>query len=146
MLAGSVEGTSGGAGTFETTVALKNVSAASCPTGGYAGLQLVDAHGNQLPTQTLRGGTLNFEDIPVTSFVLAPGATAWFNIGYSDVPVGSQTSCAVASQLQVIPPGDVAHLAIAATIAACGSGTVHESPMFASGSPATQTTAPPPGG
>lgn len=143
QLTGSVEGTSGAAGQFEVTVALKNTSTAACATGGYAGLQLLAASGATLQTTTLHGGALNFENIDPTSITLGPKATAWFNLGYSDIPSGSETSCPASAQLQVIPPNGTSHLTVALRIDPCDNGTLHESPLFTAGSTATETTAPP---
>ena len=145
QLTGSIEGTSGAAGQFEVTVALKNTSSGSCTTGGYAGLQLVSASGAKQSTTALRGGTLNFENIAPSAITLAPGSTAWFNLGYSDVPSGSETSCPMSSQLQIIPPNATSALTVALRIGPCDNGTIHESPLFTAGSTATETTAPPPG-
>ncbi len=145
QLTGSIEGTSGAAGQFEVTVALKNTSNGPCTTGGYAGLQLVSTSGAKLQTTALRGGTLNFENIAPTPITLGPGSTAWFNLGYSDVPSGGETSCPMSSQLQIIPPNATSHLAVALRIDPCDNGAVHESPLFAAGSTATETTAPPQG-
>ncbi len=143
-LAGSVEGSSGAAGTIELTFALRNVSTAACSTGGYPGLQLIDGSGNQLPTNSVQGGGLSFEQVAPSSLSVPVGGSVWFNVGYSDVTTGSETSCPAAAQIQVIPPNDTSHLVVAVSqLTACGGGTLHESALFGPGSPATGTTAPP---
>jgi hypothetical protein len=145
-LTGAIAGTQGGAGTFEVTIALKNTSTTPCTTGGYPGLQLVGASGTSLPTTTVRGGPLSFERITPVSLTVPAGGTVWFNVGYSDVPTGGESSCPVAASLQVIPPNDTTHLTVTGLHAAvCNHGTLDSSPLFGPGSPGTQTTAPPAG-
>jgi Protein of unknown function (DUF4232) len=143
-LTGSVEGTNGVAGTIQMTVALKNTATTSCSTGGYPGLQLVDASGQALPTTTVRGGSLTFEHIAPMTLTVPAGGTVWFNIGYSDVPHAGETSCPTATQIQVIPPNDTTHLTVDGVDAmVCNHGTLVTSPLFGPGSPGSQTTAPP---
>jgi hypothetical protein len=74
---------------------------------------------------------------------LNPGASAYFNVAYSDVPTGSETGCEMATQLQVTPPGASTHVVVAAPLSVCNHGTLTVSPVFAAGSPEVQTTAPP---
>lgn len=143
-LSGSQEGSSGAAGTVEVTFALKNVSGVTCQTGGYPGLQLLDASGNQLADNPQRGGSLTFEKIEPSTVVLAPGQTAWFNVGFSDVPSGGATSCPTAAAVQIIPPNDVSHLTVSGLhLDVCDGGALYSSPLFGAGTAATQTTAPP---
>lgn len=143
-LSGSLAGSSAGAGTFELTIALKNTSSSPCATGGYPGLQLVDSSGNDLPTTTNRGGALSFENVAPSSFTIPSGGTAWFNVGYSDVPTGTETTCPTASSVQVIPPNDTGHLVVSGINATvCNDGALDTSPLFGPGSPGTKTTAPP---
>ena len=142
-LSGRISGSQGGAGTFEVTIALHNTATTSCTTGGYPGLQLLDATGAAVPTTTVRGGPLSFERVtPVTVTVPADG-TVWFNVGYSDVPTAGETTCPVAASIQIIPPNDTTHLTVSGLQAnVCNHGTLDTSPLFGPGSPGTQTTAP----
>jgi hypothetical protein len=143
QLAGSQVGSEGAAGTVELTFALRNTGTTSCVLEGYPGGLLLDGSGQALPTTVERGGTLKFEAVPVSTVTLAPGATAWFNLGFSDVPTGTETSCPAAASLEITPPNAYDHLTVPASgLAPCGQGTVTVSPVFGSG-PSTQTTAPP---
>jgi hypothetical protein len=139
----AVAGSSGAAGTIELTVSMTNASGATCGLSGYPGLLLL-AGSTPLPTSVQRGGGLSFENLPVTSVTLAPGAAAYFNLGYSDVPSGGESSCPAADHLEVTPPNDYDHATIPVTdLTACGGGTIHVSPVFGSSdTAATQTTAP----
>jgi len=142
-LTGSVVGSSGAAGTIETTVALKSTGTAPCTLGGYPGMQMLAASGATLPTTVVRRGSYSFTAMAPTTVTLAPGQSAYFNIGYSDVPVGSETSCPTSTSVQVTPPNAFDHLVMAAALAPCGNGTLVVSPMFLSTGANSQTTAPP---
>ena len=97
-----------------------------------------------MATVETQGGGLAFESVAVTPVSLARGQTAYFNLGYSDVPVDSETSCPAASQLQITPPGSTQHSAVpVVSLDACGGGAVNVSAVFgATNSAATETTAP----
>jgi hypothetical protein len=124
------------------TLSLRNTSSATCVLGGYPGAQMLDAHGTQLPTTVVRGGNYPFTNFAPSTVTLAPGALAYFNLGYSNVPTGAETTCPSATELIVTPPNAYDHLTLAATLAPCGHGTITVSPVFGPGSSATQTTAP----
>ncbi len=142
-LTGSVVGSSGAAGTIETTVALKYTGSATCTLGGYPGLQMQSASGATLPTVVVRKGTYPFTAMAPTTVTLGPGQSAYFNIGYSDVPTGSETSCPTSASVQVTPPNATDHLVMTAAFAPCNGGTLVVSPVFLSTGANSQTTAPP---
>jgi hypothetical protein len=136
-------GSEGAAGTIELTFSLTNTSTMLCTMHGYPGMELLDASGGNLATVVTRGGGLTFENVAVTDVSLAPGQTAYFNLGHGDVPVGT-TSCSVASQVEITPPNDTSLAVVPVPqIDACGGGALHVSPVFAStDSVATNTMAP----
>jgi Protein of unknown function (DUF4232) len=140
-LVGTVEGSSGAAGTIETTIALRSTATTSCVLGGYPGLQMVSATGTNLPTVVTRMGTYSFTAMAPTTVTLAPGQTAYFNIGYSDVPVGSETNCPTSGSLLVTPPNAFDHLTVSAMLAPCGGGSLTVSPVFSATGANTQSTA-----
>jgi hypothetical protein len=112
---------------------------------GFPYAQLLDASGTQLTTHVVRAGNYAFTNITPVPVMLAPGASAFFNLAYSDVTTGTETSCPAAAQVAVTPPGAVDHDVVRVQLVVCNAGTVTVSPMFAAGSAASQTTAPPPG-
>ncbi len=125
----------GAAGQIELTIGLTNVSPTACTLYGYPGLQLLDGNGAPLPTSVVRGGTTfgpTAANQPPAQVTLAPQATAAFTLHYEDVPVGTETTCPVSAEVEVTPPGNVGHTAIALAIAPCGGGTVHVSPVYPS--------------
>lgn len=144
-LSGAIVGSTGAAGTEEITVSLRNTGTAPCTLGGYPGLLLLAASGASLPTTVVRKGAYSFTAMAPTTVTVAPGTAVYFNIGYSDVPVGSETSCPTSASLEITPPNDVDHLEVPATLSACGGGTLTVSPVFQDSGTNTQTTAPPSG-
>ena len=89
------------------------------------------------------GGNLQFTNFAPAPVVLGAGATAYFNLAYSDVPTGTETTCPTAAQIEVTPPHAVDHDVVAVHIMVCAAGTLTVSPVFGQSSPQTQTTAPP---
>ena len=142
-LTGSVVGSSGAAGTIESTVALKYTGSATCTLSGYPGLQMLAGSGATLPTVVVRKGTYPFTAVAPSTVTLATGQSAYFNIGYSDVPTGSETSCPTSASVQVTPPNAFDHLVMTAAFGPCNGGTLVVSPVFLSTGANSQTTAPP---
>lgn len=142
-LSASFVGSNGAAGTIEATLALKNVSSASCTLDGYPGLGLLGPGNTALPTNVVRKGHFNFTSMSPSTVMLASGQSAYFNIGYSDVPSGTQASCPTSVSLLVTPPNSYSSLTIPAQFAPCSNGTITVSPVFSATSPGAQTTAPP---
>ena len=139
----SLVGSQGAAGTFELTFALRNSSTTACPMDGYPSAQLLGSSGTELPTHVVSGGSYQFTDFNPAPVQLAPGATAYFNLAYSDVPTATETTCPTATQIEVTPPHAVDHDVVAVQLMVCAAGTLTVSPVFAAGSPGSQTTAPP---
>jgi len=139
----SVEGTEGAAGTIEVTFRLTNLSPSTCVFWGYPGALMLGKGGAPLTTDVIRGGSLSFLDIPVTTVSVAVGSSAYFNVGYSDVVTGGETSCPTSQSLEITPPNDTQQLVVQVAIDACDGGRLSVSPVFGSSSPATSTTAPP---
>ncbi|MGH9096868.1 MAG: DUF4232 domain-containing protein [Acidimicrobiales bacterium] len=142
-LTAAIYGSSGAAGTIETTVALKNNLATSCTLSGYPGLGMTGSNGASLTTTVVRKGNYPFTAMAPTTVTLAGGQQAFFNMGYSDVPTGSATSCPAAANLVITPPNSYTSMTIPAQLQPCNNGTITVSPVFLASSPGAQTTAPP---
>lgn len=137
-------GQGGAAGTQEITFSLANASSSPCTTFGYPGMLLVSTSGAALTTTVDRGGGLSFENISPTHVTLAPGQTAYFNVGFNDVQTAT-TTCSTTHSVEVTPPTNTTHVTVNVGLGvdACDNGTLHVSAVFAStNSAATQTTAP----
>ncbi len=142
-LAASIYGTNGAAGTIQVTVALTSSAAAPCTLGGYPGLQMLDATGRDLPTTVVRGGSYSFTALPASVVTVAAGQAAYFNLGYSDVPTGTETSCPTSTTLEVTPPNSYTSTSVAAQLGPCGNGTIAVSPVFSGTGSASHTRATP---
>ena len=138
----SLLGTEGAAGTNEVTFGLRNTSSATCVLYGYPGVELLGAGGAAIATNDVRGGIESFTDFPAANVSVPTGATAYFNIGYSDVVSGGESSCPTTTGIQVIPPNTTTELKVAGRFTVCNAGTVDISPVFGAGSSETETTAP----
>ena len=125
------------------TFRLTNTSPSVCALYGYPGALLLGPGRAHLATVVKPGGDLSFLQIPVSTVEIAAGTSAYFNLGYSDVVSGGETSCPTSSFIEITPPNDTEQLTIPASITACGGGLLSVSPVFGPGSPATSTTAPP---
>jgi hypothetical protein len=124
-------------------VALKNTSASNCTLDGYPGLGMTGSNGASLTTTVVRKGSYNFTAMAPTTVIISSGQSVYFNMGYSDVPTGSATSCPAAANLVITPPNAYTSVTIPAQLAPCGNGTIVVSPVFTAASPGAQTTAPP---
>jgi hypothetical protein len=138
-----VEGTEGAAGTIEVTFRLTNESPSECVFWGYPGALMLGPGGTPLATDVVRGGSLSFLDIAVETVTVPAGESAYFNLGYSDVVTGGESSCPTSSSLEITPPNDTEQLVVQVKIDACDGGRLSVSPVFGAPNPATSTTAPP---
>ena len=94
VLAGSVQGSEGAAGTIWTTVRLRNASAGTCRVKGIPGVRLLGLQGRPVTAPSVPDGPAG---PPV---VLRPGQAAWFAFGEPNVCDRS----AVGSRLLVTLP------------------------------------------
>lgn len=130
-LAGQVASTNGGAGHVQVVITLTNHSSAACAMDGYPALRLLGAGAQPLPTTVIHGGAMSFANRSPKPVQLAAGAVASFDIEYSDVPSGSETSCPQALALAVTPPGGAGVVHVPLHAVACSHGTLHVSPVVA---------------
>jgi hypothetical protein len=128
--------------TIETTVGLRSTATTRCILGGYPGLQMLGPGGATVPTNVVRKGNYSFTSMAPTTVTLSSGQSAYFNIGYSDVPVGNETSCPTSASLEVTPPNATDQLVITATLSPGGGGTLVVSPVFLAAGSNSQSTAP----
>jgi hypothetical protein len=102
------------AGSVIDVIALRNTSATSCTLRGYAGVQPLDQVGHPVTIQLNRTGS------PLSTVSMAPGATAAFQLQFSDGTGFSSPQCAKVTSLQVTPPNDFAPLTLGVQLSACG--------------------------
>lgn len=124
----------GAAGTITGLVTVTNAGTAACTVNGYPTVALFSGSGAPLPVTMVNGLTVTLSsaaNAAPSSFSLAPSATAQFAYQYSDVPVGSETSCPTSESASVSMPGSsTASPTFQLAIGPCGSGTIKVSPVY----------------
>ncbi len=128
----------GAAGTITGTITLTpTASGVTCTMDGYPTMALRDVAGAAVPVTIVDGLTISVSgsaNAPPARVTLAPGTQAQFAYQYSDVPSGSETSCARSSTATVTPPGSGTPSApTALSIAPCNNGTIRVSPVYSTG-------------
>ena len=107
QLALGFQSSQGAVGTITSIYKLTNHSGAACNLYGYPGVLLLTKTFTSLPTMVRRGNGNNVGSIPKSTVQLAPHGSAYFALGYSDVPVGSKPCDTPARYLMVFAPNDV---------------------------------------
>jgi hypothetical protein len=133
-LSGAVTGSSGAAGTIQTTFEVTNRTATSCSLLGYPTLHLLSAAGNPIATTTVNGQSQFL--VPAANRRpalqrLTPGGNATFVAQWSDVPTGAQHTCPTSASVDVYPPSSATPVNVVAQLGPCNAGTVNVSPFFA---------------
>jgi hypothetical protein len=126
----------GAAGTLFATMQLVNVSSTPCILNGYVTVQMFDSGGAPLPTVDRPGGGMLSGRPGPSPFTINPGEASQFVLAWSDVPVGSETTCAEAATLGITPPGSGGTIMLSLpppTLAPCDSGRIDVSPLRAPG-------------
>lgn len=124
----------GAAGTITGVVTVTNTGATTCTVDGYPTMALFSGSGAPLTVTMVNGLSVNVSpaaNAPPASVAIAPSSTAQFAYQFSDVPVGSQTSCPSSEQASVTMPGaTTSSPGFALAIAPCGNGTIRVSPLY----------------
>jgi hypothetical protein len=125
----------GAAGTITGVITVSNTGSTACTVNGYPTMALFSGSGAALTVTMVNGLTVSVSsaaNAPPSSVSVAPAATAQFAYQYSDVPVGSETSCPTSESATVTMPGSTTPSAMfQLAIGPCGNGTIKVSPVFA---------------
>jgi hypothetical protein len=125
----------GAAGTITGLVTVTNAGTAACTVNGYPTVALYSGSGAAITVTMVNGLTVAVSgaaNAAPSSFSLAPSATAQFAYQYSDVPVGTETSCPTSESASVTMPGSsTASPTFQLAIGPCGDGTIKVSPVYA---------------
>ncbi len=125
----------GAAGTITGVITVTNTGTASCTVNGYPTMALFSGSGAPLTVTMANGLTVTVSsaaNAPPSSISLAPSSTAEFAYQFSDVPVGSETSCPTSESADVTMPGaTTASPPLQLAIGPCGNGTIKVSPVYA---------------
>ncbi len=115
---------------------MTNTGASLCTANGYPTIALASGSGAPLTVTMVNGLTVDVSpaaDAPPSTVSLAASGTAQFAYQFSDVPVGSETSCPTSETASVTMPGAAAASpSFALDIDPCGNGTIHVSPIYKS--------------
>jgi hypothetical protein len=126
----------GAAGTVTGVINVTNTSTSPCTVNGYPTMALFSGSGAPLTVTMVDGLSVTLSaaaNAPPSSFSVAPSSSAQFAYQFSDVPVGSETSCPTSESADVTMPGaTTASPTFQLAIAPCGSGTIRVSPVYAS--------------
>jgi Protein of unknown function (DUF4232) len=125
----------GAAGTITGMITVTNVGTSPCTVDGYPAMALFSGSGAPLTVTLVNGLSVSVStpaNAPPSSFSVAPSSTAQFAYQFSDVPVGSETSCPTSESASVTMPGaPTASPAFQLAIGPCGGGTIRVSPVYA---------------
>jgi hypothetical protein len=125
----------GAAGTITGTITVTNAGSTACTANGYPTLALFSGSGAPLTVTMVNGLSVSISppaNAAPTTVTLAPSGTAQFAYQFSDVPVGSETSCPTSEAGAVTMPGASTPSAMfSLAIDPCGNGTVRVSPVYA---------------
>ena len=134
ITAAAVQG-QGAAGTITGMITVTNVGTSPCTVDGYPAMALFSGSGAPLTVTLVNGLSVSVStpaNAPPSSFSVAPSSTAQFAYQFSDVPVGSETSCPTSESASVTMPGaTTASPAFQLAIGPCGDGTIRVSPVYA---------------
>jgi len=125
----------GAAGTITGVITVTNAGTSTCSANGYPRVGLLSGSGAPLTVTMVDGlsvnlsGPANAAPSPVS---MAPSSSAQFAYQFSDVPVGSETSCPTSEMATVTMPGaTAASPTFALAVGPCGNGTIRVSPVYA---------------
>lgn len=125
----------GAAGTITGLVTVTNTGTSPCTLNGYPTIALFSGSGAPLTVTMVNGLSVTVStaaNAPPSSFSVAPSSTAQFAYQFSDVPVGSETSCPTSESAGVTMPGaTTASPTFQLAIGPCGNGTIRVSPVYA---------------
>jgi hypothetical protein len=125
----------GAAGTITGLITVTNTGTTACTANGYPTMALFSGSGAPLTVTMVNGLTVSVSsaaNAPPASVSVAPSSTAQFAYQFSDVPVGSETSCPTSESASVTMPGATTSSAtFQLAIGPCGNGTIKVSPVYA---------------
>jgi hypothetical protein len=125
----------GAAGTSTGVITVTNTGTTTCTANGYPTVALLSGSGAPLTVTMVNGLSVNLSgpaNAAPSLVSVAPSSTAQFAYQYSDVPVGSETSCPTSELATVTMPGaTTASRSFALAIGPCGNGTIRVSPVYA---------------
>jgi hypothetical protein len=125
----------GAAGTIVASVTLTKVTTGTCTVDGYPLLTLQDQSGAVFSSTTSDQSPVQFPaaaaNKPPTSHTVTNGASITFALGYSDVPVGTETCpSAVTISVQFSKNGSTTTVTPSYALEPCNAATIWVSPFY----------------
>jgi predicted Rdx family selenoprotein len=130
-IAVSLLGADPGAGNVVGTFGLTNMLGVPCTFYGYVGAELLESDDSPLPTVVLRGAGPFTNGPDASRIEVTPGGSAEFLVHWTQVPIGDERMCPMASSLAIILPDEYVPLRVPVAIRACGGGRLDVSPVQA---------------
>ncbi len=113
------------AGSIGVSVYLTNVSGSRCVLLGYPDLQMLTATNRLIPTMTHHGPAMTVPSIKARPVSLAPGGSATFYTGYSDVTGYGANHCPISTRVAITPPRDKTAIVIDWRLSLYGGSVQH---------------------
>jgi hypothetical protein len=125
----------GAAGTITGLITITNTGTTACTVNGYPTMALFSGSGAPLTVTIVNGLTVTVSsaaNAAPSSVSVAPSSMAQFAYQFSDVPVGSESSCPTSESASVTMPGSTTSSpSFQLAIGPCGNGTIKVSPVYA---------------
>jgi ABC-type glycerol-3-phosphate transport system substrate-binding protein len=125
----------GAAGTITGVITVTNTGSSMCTADGYPKVALLSGSGAPLTVTIVNGLSVSLSppaNAGPSVVSVAPSSTAQLSYQYSDVPVGTQTSCPMSETASVTMPGaTTASPTFTLAIGPCDNGTIKVSPVYA---------------
>jgi len=131
----AASGSQGAAGTITGIITVTNTGTTSCTANGYPKVALYSGSSAPLTVTMVNGLSVDLSppaNATPSAVAIAPSSTAQFAYQYSDVPVGTETSCPTSETAAVTLPGATTSSALfPLAIGPCNTGTIRVSPVYA---------------
>jgi len=137
---GVLQPSQGAAGSIYTSVLMTYHGSSTCTTTGWPLIRYFNASGSPMTTTIVRSSSFftGQAGVPTTPapVTVQSGGSLQFSLGYSDVPVGTQTSCPTVDHFTVNLPGSLGTsnaitVSGGGSFAPCGAGLAYVSPLYA---------------
>ena len=126
----------GAAGTITGVITVTNTGPSTCTSDGYPKVALFSGSGAPLTVTIVNGLSVTLSppaNAAPSSVAVAPSSTAQFSYQYSDVPVGTETSCPSSELATVtLPEATSPSPTFALAVSPCNNGTIRVSPVYPS--------------
>ncbi len=125
----------GAAGTITGVITITNTGPSTCTADGYPKIALYSGSSAPITVTVLNGLSVTLSppaNAAPSPVAVPPSSSAQFAYQYSDVPVGTETSCLTSQTAAVTMPGATTSSPLfPLAISPCNNGTIKVSPVYA---------------